>query len=113
MCDQCPLDPPEIPDSSGALASLDTALLIARVQAKCSLMEARGWWQRVGRYAMTMRLAIALDPWVRADEAHLMTLCQAVLTQRFLLDLTPEEAAEVCAAMLEGWSQRVVLTSAR
>lgn len=112
MCDQCPLDPPEIPSPEAALAVLDTSLLIARVQAKCSLMEARRWWQHVGRYATTMRLAMALDPWV-AGEDHVLEICQGVLTQRFLLDLTEQEAAEVCAAMLEGWSQRAVLTATR
>jgi hypothetical protein len=92
-----------------AVRLLDMSLLVARVQAKTALRETERWWGHVGRYAMTMRMTMALDPWVR-DEDHVLALCEGVLSQRFLLDLSLDEAAEVCAAMLSGWSQRVVLT---
>lgn len=111
MCDQCPLDPPEIPSPEAALSVLDTSLLIARVQAKCSLMEARRWWQHVGRYTMSLHLFAALEPSLTEDRA--VSTAQFILSERFVLDLTPEQARDAALAVLEGWSQRVVLTAPR
>lgn len=95
-----------------AQARLETALLIARVQAKAAIREARSWWTHVGRYAMTMRMLATLDPQLTTED-RVINVCRAVLSERFLLDLSQPEATEVCVATLEGWSHRLWLEGQR
>lgn len=111
MCDQCPLDPPEIPSPEAALSVLDTSLLIARVQAKCSLMEARRWWGTVGQYALYWRLTGALHPGLSEDDV--LAIAHRMIRDRFVSDWTADEVSEVIAGLLAGYAQRVVLTAPR
>lgn len=109
---RCEVLPAYVTPLEVAQARLDTALLIARVQAKAAIREARRWWRTVGQWAQKDRLWATLTPGLTEDDVIRRGL--AIIEHRQACDWTQTEAAEVVAdGVLAGWAHRLWLEGSR